>query len=569
MSLCGYRKLQADRARSRWFIGLTYRVTQWADEGVRQSGNVAGRVLYTAAKYAVLLFAAIVNTFWLLGAQVMWLMCRMTARDRPKPERIKHVFILMLENRSFDHMLGFSGIQGIDAITGEPTAIEGADPARDWNLDPQGNKVPVFTPAKWAMDYDPGHEFPNVKTQLCGVKGEYPHIDNSGFVADFARLNPANAGEIMQCYAPEQVPVITTLAREFAVCDHWFSSLPGPTWPNRFFVHAASSGGLDHSPNLLEEMGVPYSFANGTIFDLLDNAKLDWEAYMGDEFPQVLHMDGMMEKFAEGKFKSYDNFAADLKDTSFSKSYVFIEPDWHPFTKFKGGNSQHPLDDVTRGELLIKNTYEAIRNSPVWERSLLIITYDEHGGFYDHVAPPTTVEPGDEVTSPFNNKYGFNFRQLGVRVPAVVVSPYIAKGTIDHRIYDHSSIPATIEALFNLPSLTQRDRNASRIDDLLTLENPRDDAPETLPSQADSKERFDFLGRLETGLERVLSDLGIKDTQPVDPSLAGFVHIALLRKLSVLPSEERGNEISEARNLRTEADAARYIYRARSNLIGR
>src|SRR5579885_1183819 len=86
MSLCGYRKLQADRARSRWFIGLTYRVTQWADEGVRQSGNVAGRVLCTAAKYAVLLFAAIVNTFWLLGAQVMWLMCRMTARDRPKPE---------------------------------------------------------------------------------------------------------------------------------------------------------------------------------------------------------------------------------------------------------------------------------------------------------------------------------------------------------------------------------------------------------------------------------------------------------------------------------------------------
>ncbi len=484
----------------------------------------------------------------------------------------------MLENRSFDHMLGFSHIQG-KTPSGEITTVDGLTGTEQNSSN--GGMIKVSYPADFVAEHDPGHEFPDVQEQLCGSGNKYstptppvgavdPNIRNSGFVSSYVqKYQPPDPTPPMKCFSPEQLPVLVSLAREYAVCDRWFSSMPGPTWPNRFFVHAASSGGLDHSPNLLEEMGVPYSFANGTIFDLLDNAKLDWEAYMGDEFPQVLHMDGMMEKFAEGKFKSYDNFAADLKDTSFSKSYVFIEPDWHPFTKFKGGNSQHPLDDVTRGELLIKNTYEAIRNSPVWERSLLIITYDEHGGFYDHVAPPTTVEPGDEVTSPFNNKYGFNFRQLGVRVPAVVVSPYIAKGTIDHRIYDHSSIPATIEALFNLPSLTQRDRNASRIDDLLTLENPRDDAPETLPSQADSKERFDFLGRLETGLERVLSDLGIKDTQPVDPSLAGFVHIALLRKLSVLPSEERGNEISEARNLRTEADAARYIYRARSNLIGR
>ncbi len=206
MSLCGYRKLQADRARSRWLIDVTYKVTQWADDGSKQSGNVVSKAIYTVAKFAVLLFAAVVNTFWLLVTQVMWLACRMFAHNRQKPERIKHVFVLMLENRSFDHMLGFSNLQGIDAITGQPTTIDGVDPAKDWNLDPQGNRVPVFTPAKWAMDYDPGHEFPDVKIQLTGVKGNYPAIDNSGFVAAFARINPANPGEIMQCYAPEQLP---------------------------------------------------------------------------------------------------------------------------------------------------------------------------------------------------------------------------------------------------------------------------------------------------------------------------------------------------------------------------
>ncbi len=249
MSRCGNRKLQADRARNRWLIGIISRCTTWADNGVGQSGNVVGKVLYLVGKYACLLFADLVNIFWQLGIQAMWGVCRLFARTKAKPDRIQHVFVLLLENRSFDHLLGFSHLQGIDALTGQSTTLEGLDPARDWNLDPLGNKVTVSSPANWAMPHDPGHEFNDVKVQLCGVKGDFPHIDNSGFVADYATVDPANPGEIMKCYAPEQVPVIIALAQEFAVCDHWFSSMPGPTWPNRFFIHAASSAGLDHSPS--------------------------------------------------------------------------------------------------------------------------------------------------------------------------------------------------------------------------------------------------------------------------------------------------------------------------------
>ncbi len=487
---------------------------------------------------------------------------------------VDHIFVLMLENRSFDQMLGFSGIQGIDAMSGNSTKIEGLT-GKEENDSLKGETIRVSTPAKFVAPADPGHEFPDVMEQLCGKGVTYssptapagsidPNIKNSGFVSSFAGKYPKHDWATpMQCFTPEQLPVLVTLAKEFAVCDNWFSSIPGPTWPNRFFVHAASAGGLDHSPNLLEEIGMPYSFANGTIFDGLDAAKLDWEIYAGDEFPQALHMDGMLEKLAEGKFKPFGSFANDLKESGFSKSYVFIEPDWHPFTKFKGGNSQHPMDDVTRGEFLIKETYEAIRNSPVWEKSLLIITYDEHGGFYDHIAPPATIAPGDSTTSPFNNKYGFNFKQLGVRVPTIVISPYISKGIIDKSVYDHSSIPATIEERFGLSSLTQRDKQAARVTALLTLSEPRSDTPTILPHPASSEVRFGFLDRIETDFEKALMDLGLEAGEQVDPALAGFVNIALLRKLSATNPTERNGVIAEAKAVRSDADAARYIQKVR------
>src|SRR5579863_2891325 len=181
MSLCGYRKLEADRARNRWLIGITYRSTKWADDAIKRNGNWASLVFYTVAKYACLLYANLINSFWILGTQLMWRMCRTFAGNIEKPDRIKHVFVLMLENRSFDHLLGFSNIQGIDAITGQPTTIEGLNPSQDGNVDLDGKKVFVSSPADWAMPHDPGHEFSDVKVQLCGVKGNYPHIDNSGF----------------------------------------------------------------------------------------------------------------------------------------------------------------------------------------------------------------------------------------------------------------------------------------------------------------------------------------------------------------------------------------------------
>jgi phospholipase C len=271
--------------------------------------------------------------------------------------------------------------------------------------------------------------------------------------------------------------------------------MPGPTWPNRFFVHAASSGGLDDSPSAFETASSAlldgYRFWNGTVFDRLDANCLDFEIFEGDEFPQVFAISGMNLYALEGKFTDFEEFASRIADPDYKPVYAFIEPDYGnilPGTSedFTCGTSQHPLDDVTRGERLIKAVYEAIRNSPHWEKSVLIITYDEHGGFYDHVTPPPVVAPGDPTTDEDNDHHEFDFTQLGVRVPTVVVSPLIPRGTIDHTSYDHASIPATIERLLGLRPLTARDAAANDVLHLLSESSPRQDTPGVLPNPADS-----------------------------------------------------------------------------------
>ena len=337
-------------------------------------------------------------------------------------QKIEHVFVLMLENRSFDHMLGFSNIRGTDAITGEPTSINGVTSANT-NINPLNNTVvPVSTPADFSLkdiDKDPGHEFSNTITQLCGknengeqlnypdpITGGYPPVNNTGFIMDYVDTGSTTPERVMQCFTEKELPVLHALAREFAVCDNWFSSMPGPTFPNRFFVHAATSGGLDDSPSELDLVTATtvdgFRFENGNIFDALDNNCISWEIFEGDEFPAVFTLSGMNLNALQGRFTDFDEFEDHVNNVGYDKKFIFIEPKYgkHDFSAlgpgdFTCGNSMHPLDDVTRGERLIKKTYEVIRNSPNWEKSVLIVMFDEHGGFYDHVAPGSAEPPGD------------------------------------------------------------------------------------------------------------------------------------------------------------------------------
>jgi phospholipase C len=508
--------------------------------------------------------------------------------DRPR-HRVDHVFVLMLENRSYDHMLGFADLAGTDAVSGNPTVADGADPALHTNVDPgDGAVVPVSTPAPFKIvgsieHDDPGHEFDHAVEQLAGVGAVYdpllgyPAIDMSGFIATHRDRQAADPKSVMACFSPEQLPVLTTLAREFAVCDCWFSSMPGPTWPNRFFAAAGSSAGLDDSPQTLELIINTaldgYRFENGTIYDLLDGNCLPWRIYHGDELPVSFALAGMTVNRIADRFDDMEDFGGDVDDDGFDPVYVFIEPHYGnilPGTAedYTCGTSQHPLDDVTRGERLLKEVYEAIRNSPHWERSVLIVTWDEHGGFYDHVVPSAAVAPGDAPGDPDNNTNGFDFTQLGVRVPAVVVSPLIERGAIDHTQYDHASIPATVERLFGMRPMTNRDAAANDVLHLLSRETPRADAPIQLPDPAPSGWRCEddpeVVEVSRVGRKPEPSE-GAREPQ-LEPAVRQAVQLAAharIRTLRKWDAYGRLAVLDELGDIRDDADARDFILRGR------
>jgi phospholipase C len=391
-----------------------------------------------------------------------------------------------------------------------------------------------------------------VLEQLCGsgtvyTGGPYPKINNSGFVSNYT------FGDIMKCYdTPKSLPVMMALVSEFAVCDHWYSSLPGPTWPNRFFVHAASSGGLDHSPTTLETLAWEklkgFVFEHGSIYDSLNKAGQGWRIYRGVKTPLIGSIPGVaaLKGIEIRDTIAYEKFATDVK-SEYPFAYTFIEPNYGDVinSSYSGGQSQHPMDDVRRGELLIKSTYEAIRNSPLWFSSMLIITYDEHGGFYDHFPPPAAVAPGDTTPHSVYNKTGFGFDQYGVRVPAIVISAYTPGNFISHLPYDHSSIPATLEQMFNMPALTKRDAAANTVGSLAALSVARPDTgegapPKTLPDISSPLSE-------EDALIAVSHPKPVPDSAPIDGgNLPGFLFV--VRKAQLEKAEAAGirQELVEA-----------------------
>lgn len=410
-----------------------------------------------------------------------------TTASSSSQARIQHVFVLMLENRSFDHLFALSGIPGIVAATSK-------------NANAYNGTVYAFGDgAPGQMPSDPGHEFTDVLEQLCGAgvpcpKGQaYPPVDNSGFVSNYATTRsegtppqPADVGYIMRGVDTRtQAPMLYQLATEFVLCDGWHSSLPGPTWPNRYFLHGASSAGLDHSPTSDEmcewEYVDGFAYPKGSIFEALGEG--NYRLYQ-DELGSML---GRVPQVASIKGISFfdvddlSHFEADLA-AGYTARYTFIEPSYGDIVHdtYEGGSSQHPMDGLSGGDQLAARVYNAIRNSPLWESSLLVILYDEHGGFYDSAKPGSAIPPNDGA-APTLNTNGFRFDVYGVRVPAIVVSPWVARGEVDHTVYDHSSVLATVERLFGLPPLTDRDKNAKDLLPLITAEC-RTDCPQRIGS---------------------------------------------------------------------------------------
>ncbi len=389
-------------------------------------------------------------------------------------QNIEHVVVVMLENRSLDNLLGWlyadqqnhppSNIPSASIPTYEGlrektffnqdmqtnTLVYASAPTSSW---PPGNN-PMLVP-----DPDPGESFDQITRQLFGTPSPPPiaHADMSGFLLDYTALaGPAIAGQIMQSYSPQQVPVISALAKNFAVCDHWYASAPCQTWPNRGFVHTGSSDG--HINNDDYEL-----YDIQTIFNVMSGQGISWGVYADTlytpslthvQFPRLLLFPDHFQNFAA--FQKLCGAAKTAPSREKLPAYSFLEPRFtveQAISETHYPEDYHPPYNLGVGEQFLAEVYTAVRQSPYRDKILLIITFDEHGGCYDHVPPPTgAVAPNP---GPVSRDGTFHFDRYGVRVPTIVVSSYVQPGTVFRAApgatpYDHTSILATLRDWKNM-----------------------------------------------------------------------------------------------------------------------
>lgn len=453
-----------------------------------------------------------------------------TGRSLPAGlDKFDHLVVVMFENRSFDNMLGrlyepgevprgqsFDGVLGKDLSNPIPPDAPDAD----------RKIVPVqISEVMDDPNPDPGEEFPHINTQMFGTvipdcnryKGalatKRPYNrppagttpDMSGFVADYINNYMSHHGVlptydqyrvVMGGFAPESVPVISALAREFAVFDHWHCEVPSQTFCNRSFIHAASSSGL--------VVNTPYSgWASTntapTIFNRMSELGVPWKVYF--DHSQVISLTGLIHApttrdLWKTNFAGMDDFFADVANGELP-AYSFVEPrmlydhnDMHPPAALisDDGITIVPASNVLAGEALLASVYDAIRTSNAttgsnWRNTALLIVFDEAGGTYDHVPPPSATPP-DPSPPPVPPQMDWTFDQLGIRVPAILVSAHTQAGTVVNTPMRHTSTIATLRERFDLGApLTGRDSDANLLTEAFNLDQPRspDDWPIVTP----------------------------------------------------------------------------------------
>jgi phospholipase C len=366
-------------------------------------------------------------------------------------DNLKHIVVLMMSSRSFDHMLG--GLKKkfpkVNGLTGNES-----------NPDSNGTLVKVEPIAAYRgqLEHDPDHHFPGVDLQIFGGAPAGPgRVANmKGFVKSYASQGTSleRRRAVMNYFSPEKIPVLTTLATEFAVFNGWFSSIPGPTICNQAFAHYGTSfGNVDMNMFQVTDASrhtIP------TIYERMRAAGHSAKLYYYDQMSSALGTVNFIKD--QSFFGTFADFVRDCKSGDLPE-YAFVEPNRSDHPGPGGGQllatDQHPDHHVLAGDKFIASVYNQIRIIPeLWQSTALLIVYDQHGGLYDHVAPPNCTPDGFTAHEAATGVRGLEFRfdRLGVRVPAILVSPYIARGTVvpgtedpaSGRIFEHSCIPATI-----------------------------------------------------------------------------------------------------------------------------
>jgi phospholipase C len=360
----------------------------------------------------------------------------------------------MFENHSFDQMLGcFPNVDGVN-----PANLRSNKDSSGRGYFQRASNDPIVKP-------DPMHELDHILNQIKD--------GNSGFVSEYEKEYPETTTDqrqrIMDYFAMGDLPVLHQLAKHFTICDHWYSSVPGPTWTNRFFVHSGTSKGLVTMPASIVDTKYYLHYDQDTIFDRLNHAGKRWRVYFGD-VPQSLVLAHQRHPRNAIHYHLMHNFFDDVRNGDLP-DYIFIEPNY-----FKGEqNDDHPPHATIRAQRLLASVYNALHwNKHIWDSTLLVVLYDEHGGFFDHISPPP-------APSPDQHHEEYTFDRFGVRVPALLISPWVDRDVVTAE-FDHTSLLRYLTDKWGLEPLTNRVRDANTFANAIrTSGEPRVDTPESVP----------------------------------------------------------------------------------------
>lgn len=394
----------------------------------------------------------------------------------PGLEQIDTIVVVILENRSFDHMLGYLSLPGPGQMP-----VEGlqADPA--WLAAHANSGVEPYEFSLQQIE-DPPHEQATIAIQIGVPAAPGGPCPMDGFVESYRSRRPPPADErlVMGYYDPASVPIFDFLAHNYTISDHWFASLPTGTQANRLMAMSGTTSLVDNAPLLLPDQPL--------VYDWLTERQISWCAYQaGDFLPFFTLMPSWTDEIAASlaldflvphahpRFRRFSNFARDWTSEQRMPSVIFIEPEYTD-GPHRAPNDDHPPTGVAQGQAFVAEIYKALIANPVrWARTLMIITYDEHGGFYDHVTPlliPTQI-PGHGPTPVFAT--------TGVRVPAFIVSPLVEPGTVFRGHLEHTSMLQLIADRFAIglysPEVNARQAELARLSDALTRTEPRRDVP--------------------------------------------------------------------------------------------
>ena len=342
------------------------------------------------------------------------------------PGTIDHIIVVMMENRSFDHFLGAMKLV-------EGREIDGLDAS----MSNTGSDGTVYAPfhAETQCVYDPPHGWNASHSQFNDGA-------NDGFVTEYEADRAPAPAEVMSYMTREDLPVTWALADHYAVCDRWFCSVMGPTWPNRFYGHAGTSDG--QKDNSWPEDG---SFDFPTVWTKLEEIGVPWKYYYTD-----LPFIGLFEGHMRADTSAFlEDFVEDCARGRLPP-VCWVDPGF-------SYNDDHPPHYVGLGQEFLSVVYHALATSPLWERCLLLITYDEHGGFFDHVPPPTTED--DHVD--------LGFDQMGFRIPVVVVGPWVKPG-VCNTTFDNTSWLKLVCERFGIEPWTARIAAATSLAEVLDAE---------------------------------------------------------------------------------------------------